>query len=284
VVINLGVRVVNIYYENKREVSKKIRRTDMANYSFEEFMDIIRKLRSKEGCPWDREQTHESLKSCLLEECYETIEAINNKDKENLCEELGDVLLQVALHSVIAEEEKEFTIDQVMEAETKKMIRRHPHVFGDVSAPDSQSVIKNWEEIKLKEKKASNIAEEVIGVPKALPANIRAEKVQKKAAKSGMDFEGYEQVLEKVEEELEELKESIKNGEQSMILEEFGDVMFTMINLSRFLQLNAENSLTNATNKFINRFVDVFTLAESRGKSLCELSPAEQDDLWREVK
>lgn len=256
----------------------------MVKYSFEEFMNIIKKLRSKEGCPWDREQTHESLKSCLLEECYETIEAINNKDNENLCEELGDILLQVALHSVIAEEAKEFTIDQVVEAEAEKMIRRHPHVFGDVIVNDSQSVIKNWEEIKSKEKKAINITEEIIGVPKALPANIRAEKVQRKAAKTGMDFSGYEQAFGKVEEELGELKESIENGDESLILEEFGDVMFSMINLSRFLQLNAENSLTNATNKFINRFVDVFTLAESRGKSLYELSPAEQDDLWREVK
>jgi len=256
----------------------------MSKYSFEEFMDIIRKLRSKEGCPWDREQTHDSLKTCLIEECYETIEAINNVDKENLCEELGDILLQVALHSVIAEEMKEFTIDQVIEAETEKMIRRHPHVFGDVIVQDSQSVVKNWEDIKSKEKNSNNIIEEILKIPKAFPANIRAEKVQKKASKTGMDFEGYKQAFEKVQEELEELKESIENGDKSLIQEEFGDVMFSMVNLSRFLQLNAENSLTNATNKFINRFVDVFTLAESKGKSLCELSPAEQDDLWREVK
>ncbi len=254
----------------------------MNNYSFEEFMDIIRKLRV--GCPWDREQTHESLKSCLLEECYETVEAINNKDKENLCEELGDILLQVALHSVIAEETKDFTIQDVISEEAKKMIRRHPHVFGDVQVEDSDGVIKNWDEIKKQEKKATNIAEELLSVPKALPANIRAEKIQKKAAKSGMDFKGYEQVLEKVYEELEELKKSIEIGKQSNIQEEFGDVMFSMINLSRFLQLNAENSLTNATNKFINRFVDVFALAVSRGQDLCGLSPTEQDDLWSEIK
>jgi tetrapyrrole methylase family protein/MazG family protein len=256
----------------------------VAKYGFEEFMDIIRKLRSREGCPWDREQTHESLKTCLLEECYETIEAINNKDNENLCEELGDILLQVALHSAIAEETKEFSVDDVITAEAEKMIRRHPHVFGDAIVSDSAGVIKNWEEIKKKEKKANNIAEELSEVPKALPATIRAEKVQRKAAKTGMDFEGYKQALEKVYEELEELTESIEIEDKSKIFEEFGDMMFSMINLSRFLQLNAENSLTNATNKFINRFVDVFALAESRGRNLCELSPADQDLLWREVK
>jgi tetrapyrrole methylase family protein/MazG family protein len=256
----------------------------MAKYSFDELMEIIKKLRSKEGCPWDREQTHESLKTCLLEECYETIEAINNKDSENLCEELGDILLQVALHSVIAEEVKDFTIEEVISAEAEKMIRRHPHVFGDVVVNDSEGVIKNWEEIKKKEKKASNIAEEILEVPKALPATIRAEKVQRKASKAGMDFEGYEQALKKVYEELKELEESIEVGDQSNISEEFGDVMFSVVNLSRFLQLNAENSLTNATNKFINRFVDVFALAESRGQNLSELTPSEQDDLWREVK
>lgn len=256
----------------------------MSNYSFEEFMDIIRKLRSKEGCPWDREQTHESLKTCLIEECYETVEAINNNDKENLCEELGDILLQVALHSAIAEEAKEFTIDEVISAEAEKMIRRHPHVFGNVAVTNAQDVINNWEEIKKKEKEANNVVEEILEVPKALPATIRAEKIQKKAAKAGMDFEGYEQVMGKVYEELKELQESIEIGDKSLIQEEFGDVMFTMVNLSRFLQLNAENSLTNATKKFINRFVDVFTLVESRGQSLCELSPTEQDVLWREVK
>lgn len=254
------------------------------NNNFDEFMKIIRKLRSEEGCPWDREQTHESLKTCLIEECYEVVEAIDNKDSENLCEELGDILLQVALHSAIAEESNEFNIEDVITEVSKKMIRRHPHVFGDVVVADSEGVINNWEEIKKSEKRASNAADEVISVPKAFPANIRAEKVQKKAAKTGMDFDGYLQALEKVQEELAELTQAYENGDNSKIFEEFGDAMFSMINLSRFLQLNAENSLTNATNKFINRFVDVVALAESRGQNLCELSHEEQDILWREVK
>ncbi len=256
----------------------------MAEYTFEEFMDIIRKLRSEDGCPWDREQTHESLKNCMIEECYETIEAINNKDKENLCEELGDVLLQVALHSVIAEEAGEFTVEEVVSEVAEKMIRRHPHVFGDVTVENAEGVLRNWDEIKKTEKNKGNVAEELQRVPKALPANIRAEKIQRKASKAGLDFEGVPQVLNKVQEELEELSEAIEIGDKSKIDEEFGDLMFSIVNLSRFLQLNAENSLTNATNKFINRFVDVFALAESRGQNLCELPPTVLDDLWREVK
>ncbi|NLK27494.1 MAG: nucleoside triphosphate pyrophosphohydrolase [Clostridiales bacterium] len=256
----------------------------MVNYSFNEFMDIIRTLRSPHGCPWDREQTHESLKTCLLEECYEAIEAINNSDQDNLCEELGDILLQVALHSVIAEEKKEFTIDEVITKETDKMIRRHPHVFGEATVHDTQEVLDNWEDIKRQERSNTNIVDEIKKIPKAFPATIRAEKVQKKAAKAGMDFEDQNQVIDKIDEELNELKEAIKSGDNRLIQEEFGDVLFSLINLSRFLQINAENSLTNATNKFINRFVDVFALAESRGQSLCELNPAQQDDLWREVK
>jgi tetrapyrrole methylase family protein/MazG family protein len=256
----------------------------MTKYTFEEFMDIIQKLRSKEGCPWDREQTHESLIPCLLEESYETVEAINNKDTENLCEELGDILLQVAMHSVIAKEEQEFDISEVITGVTEKMIRRHPHVFGELVAADSQSALSNWEAVKKTEKKANNIAEELLEVPKALPANIRAEKVQKRAAKAGLDYKDTSEVLNEAIKNLLKIKESIEIGDISNIQEEFGDTMFTMINLSRFLQLNAEYSLTNATNKFINRFVDVFALAESKGRNLYELSIEEQELLWREGK
>ncbi|MBH1940733.1 nucleoside triphosphate pyrophosphohydrolase [Mobilitalea sibirica] len=256
----------------------------MPKYSFNDFYEIIQKLRSKDGCPWDREQTHDSLKTCLIEECYETIEAIDNQDMKNLCEELGDILLQVVMHSVIAQENHEFTLDDVISEVSEKMIRRHPHVFGDVTVHNSEDVVTNWEKIKQVEKKEGTIADEIIRVPKALPANIRAEKVQKKAAKAGMDFENQEQVFSKINEELNELQDAIKIGDKSIINEEFGDVLFSVINLSRFLQLNAENSLTNATNKFINRFVDVFSLAERRGQNLCDMTPAEQEVLWREIK
>jgi tetrapyrrole methylase family protein/MazG family protein len=254
------------------------------NYTFDELMNIIRQLRSKDGCPWDIEQTHESLRNCMIEEAYEVVEAINNRDYENLCEELGDVLLQVVMHAAIGEEQKEFSIEDIITSECEKMISRHPHVFGDAEAKDSQTVLRNWEEIKKKEKNHKNTSESILSIPKALPANIRAEKVQKKAAKTGFDFENYEQVLGKVYEELEELKEAKKIGNMEDIDEEFGDLMFSVVNLSRFLQLNAENSLTNATNKFINRFVRVECLAEQKGKHLSELSTVELDTLWGRVK
>lgn len=254
-------------------------------YTFEELMNIIRQLRNKEGgCPWDMEQTHESLKNCMIEEAYETVEAINNSDMENLCEELGDVLLQVAMHSAIAEEKSEFTMEDVIANECKKMINRHPHVFGNLDVKDSETVVKNWDEIKKQEKNHQNTSESIMSIPKALPANIRAEKVQKKAAKVGFDFESYEQVLDKVYEELEELKEAKKIGNMEHIEEEFGDILFTLVNLARFLGLNTENSLTNATNKFINRFVRVECLAEKEGKHLSDLSAMELDALWGRIK
>lgn len=255
----------------------------MAKYSFEEFMDIIRRLRSKDGCPWDREQTHESLKGCLLDECYETIEAIDNKDKVNLCEELGDVLLQVAMHSVIAEETGDFTIDDVIDSEAEKMIRRHPHVFGDIAVSNSEEVIRNWDEIKKQEKKAATIEDEFANIPKALPALVRAQKVQKKAAKAGIG-DDCRQTLKRLKEELAGLEAAVEGGDKELLSEELGKFLFSVVNLARILQLNAEYSLTNATNKFINRIIDIFALAESRGQNLYELSPAELDILWREVK
>lgn len=278
------IKVLVMYMLLRGIISQHKNGVDMPKYSFNDFYEIIQKLRSKDGCPWDREQTHDSLKTCLIEECYETIEAIDNQDMKNLCEELGDILLQVVMHSVIAQENHEFTLDDVISEVSEKMIRRHPHVFGDVTVHNSEDVVTNWEKIKQVEKKEGTIADEIIRVPKALPANIRAEKVQKKAAKAGMDFENQEQVFSKINEELNELQDAIKIGDKSIINEEFGDVLFSVINLSRFLQLNAENSLTNATNKFINRFVDVFSLAERRGQNLCDMTPAEQEVLWREIK
>ncbi len=253
-------------------------------YSFYDLMDIIRKLRGEGGCPWDREQTHESLRSCMIEESYEAVEAIDNKDYRNLCEELGDVLLQVALHTAIAEEKNEFTIEEVIQEECEKMIFRHPHVFDQVKELTASKVLLNWDELKKKEKNITMESEELLKVPKALPANIRAEKVQKKAAKVGMEFESYEQVIEKVYEELEELKIAKENGCSNDMEEEFGDLMFSIVNLSRFLRINAENSLTNATNKFINRFVRIERLAHENGKRLKDLSVTQLDELWVQVK
>ncbi len=251
---------------------------------FDKFVEIIRTLRSENGCPWDKEQTHESLRQNLIEESYEVVESIDNRDMANLREELGDVLLQIVMHSVIAEEEKAFTIEEVIEEISEKMIRRHPHVFGDVEAETSEEVLKNWDEIKKVEKKEKTLGESMERIPKALPANIRAEKAQKKAAKIGFDFADYEEALGKVYEELKELEEARKTGSACDIEEEFGDLMFSMVNLSRFLQINAENSLTNATNKFINRFVSIELLAERENTHLSDLTIDEMNGLWERVK
>ncbi len=244
-------------------------------YTFDEFMDIIRMLRSENGCPWDRKQTHESLKKYMIEETYEVIDAVERQDLENLCEELGDVLLQVALHTAIAQEENEFNIEDVISGISNKMITRHPHVFGTAYVKDDQEVLKNWEEIKKEEKKETTASESIVRVPKSLPANIRAEKVQKKALDAGYGYKDFEEVINHIEKSLFTLKQSKEIGNLSQINDSYEKLLFLIVNLSGFLQLNAENSLTNATNKFINRFVDIERMSREKGRSLAELSDSE---------
>ena len=263
-------------------------------HTYEEFLKVIEELRSEHGCPWDREQTHASLKQCMLEEAYEVVDGIEDfeesGDYKNLREELGDVLLQVVLHAQLAKEEGRFTMEDIVDEICEKMIRRHPHVFGDKAAESSKESIKLWEEIKKEEKKEETLSDTLNRVAKALPANVRAEKIQKKAAKSGFEFESMEQVLEKVKEELAELEEvieekkTLKTASNDRLEEEFGDLMFSIINLSRFLGLNAENSLTNATNKFINRCVGIELLARQKGEKLSQMSAEEIDVLWQSIK
>lgn len=263
-------------------------------HTYEEFLKVIEELRSEHGCPWDREQTHESLKQCMLEEAYEVIDGIETYEKtgdyQNLREELGDVLLQVVLHAQIAKEEERFTMEDIVDEICEKMIRRHPHVFGDARADNSRESLALWEDAKKQEKKEETLADTLHRVAKAFPANIRAQKVQKKAAKYGFEFESMEQVLSKVKEELSELEEAIsenktaENPQKQRMEEEFGDLMFSMINLARFLGLNAENSLTNATNKFINRCVGIELLAHEKGEILNHMSAEEIDNLWQRMK
>ncbi len=263
-------------------------------HTYEEFLNVIKELRSEHGCPWDREQTHASLKQCMLEEAYEVIEGINEYeatgDYKNLREELGDVLLQVVLHAQIAREEGRFNMEDIVDEICEKMIRRHPHVFGGVAAENSKESSVLWEDIKRQEKKEETLSDTLNRVAKALPANIRAEKIQKKAAKAGFGFESMEQVMLKVKEELSGLEEAIRankeaiNEQNERLNEEFGDLMFSMINLSLFLGLNAENSLTNATNKFINRCVGIELLARERGDKISHLSAEESEELWQSVK
>ncbi len=263
-------------------------------HTYEEFLKVIEELRSEHGCPWDREQTHASLKQCMLEEAYEVIDGIeeyeDKGDYKNLREELGDVLLQVVLHAQIAKEEGHFTMEDIVDEICEKMIRRHPHVFGSEQAENSRESLVLWEDIKKQEKKEETLADTLNRVAKALPANIRAEKIQKKAAKSGFEFESMEQVLSKVKEELAELEEVIRveketeNPQNDRLDEEFGDLLFSIINLSRFLGLNAENSLTNSINKFINRCVGIELLAQAKGEKLSQMSAEDLDALWQSVK
>ena len=268
----------------KEEKQALVQKPENEQITFDEFKQIIAQLRAKDGCPWDREQTHESLRQCMLEEAYEAADAIDMKDMENLKEELGDMMLQVMLHAQIAEENGEFTLADIIDGIGRKMIRRHPHVFGSARADSAGDVLVSWEEIKKQEKHEAGAAGGMKRVAKALPANIRAQKVQKKAAAVGYDFADTKEVLQKVHEELEELENAMQSEDHRAVEEEFGDLMFSMINLSRFLKVNAENSLTNATEKFINRLDSVENLARERRRALTDMSVEALDKLWEEVK
>ena len=259
-------------------------------YDFDDLRRIVSVLRSEQGCPWDREQTHETLKPCMVEEAYEVCEAIDifkeTKNSTNLCEELGDVLLQVVMHSQISSEQNDFSLDEVIDGVSKKMIHRHPHVFEEEAlAPlDSAALNKQWEELKTKEKGQSSLQEELESIPRSFPANIRALKVKKKAAKYGIEQDDLEGAFERMEESLKMLKKAVNMGKNEGLEETFGRVMFDVVNISRFLQLNAENSLTNYTNKFINKLIDVEHLAMANGAHLCDMPIDELNALWEEKK
>ena len=252
-------------------------------YSIEDFREIIKRLRGKDGCPWDKVQTHESLCSAMLEEAYEAVEAIDRRDMKNLREELGDVLLQVVFHASIEEEQGNFTFDDVVQGVCEKMIYRHPHIFGNVTADTPEAVLANWEELKKKEKNVTTQTQIMADVPLALPALTRAAKVQKKAAAVGFDFSDAKDAWGKVQEEAAELEAEMEKPEGN-IEEEFGDVLFAMVNVARFLQINPEFSLTKATKKFINRFEYIENSALSEGKQLSNMTLEEMDLLWEKAK
>ena len=240
--------------------------------------NIVAKLRSPEGCPWDREQTHQSLKPHLIEECYELIDAIDAGDDKEIQEELGDLLLQVVLHSQMASEENRFGMDDVATVIADKLVNRHPHVFGETRLPDSAAVLKQWEVIKRAEKQERRSA--LDGVPRALPALARAQKVQAKAARVGFDWNEAEGALEKVREELREVESASENRLQ----EEVGDLLFAVVNFARKRELDAEQLLNQATAKFGARFQAMECLAEAGGLELGSLTLPEMDLLWEEAK
>jgi len=253
---------------------------------FERFVEIVRKLRKE--CPWDKEQTHESLRRCLLEESYEVLEAIDNNDMTELRKELGDLLLQVVFHSVMAEETQIFTLKDVINNEMEKLISRHPHIFGDVKVSGSEEVKSNWEAIKLKEGRKSVLD----GVPKELPSLFRAYRIQEKASKVGFDWNDPQPVYDKILEEINELKEAIENMReknntrinQREIENEFGDVLFAIVNYSRFLKINPEDALRKTIEKFIFRFRKIEEYAGRKGINLKEMSLEEMDKIWNKAK
>lgn len=249
-------------------------------YEFYDLVEMINLLRAPGGCPWDMEQTHESIKKNLIEETYEVIEAINKADKTMLCEELGDVLMQVVFHAQMEAENQSFNIDDVADGVCKKLIERHPHIFGNTDVNGVSEVLYNWEVIKRKSKGHSTIGQSMLSVPKELPALMRSSKVQKKAANCGFDWPDMDGAIQKLDEEVVELKNAIASKNAENIQEEFGDVLFSVVNISRFLHLDAEESLSAASDKFIKRFIIVEELAESEGIDMKTVGLDKLNLLW----
>ena len=245
--------------------------------------DVVHRLRAPGGCPWDREQTHASLVPHLLEEAYEVAEAIADGDPELICDELGDLLLQPVLHAEIASETGAFDLDRMAHVLTEKLIRRHPHVFGDADVQTSDAVLTQWDAIKRTEKGVER-EPYLQGVGKGLPALMKAQKVQKKAARVGFDWPDAAPVLEKIKEETAELEEAVKSGKQNAVADEIGDLLFSVVNLARKLGVESEAALAAASKKFVRRFHAMEEKLIEDEKNLGELSLAEMDAVWDQVK
>ena len=254
-----------------------------AGAEFSRLVEIMRRLRGPGGCPWDAEQTHESLTRYLLEEAYEVMEAIDAGTPELLKEELGDLLLQPVFHAAIAEEQEHFTIADVLDAINDKLVRRHPHVFGDMVIKSSSAQIENWEKIK-KVEKGDERKSALSGVPPHLPALLRAQKVTEKAARVGFDWEHVDQVFAKVLEELHEFEETMAAGDQERMEAELGDLLFAIVNLGRFLAITPEEALRKTISRFTTRFEHVEEALHRQGRQMTDATLAEMDRLWEEAK
>jgi MazG family protein len=251
---------------------------DGGNQAFAGLVKIMSELR--EQCPWDRKQTIQSLRQMTLEETYELTDAITESNWSSIKEELGDLMLHIVFYAKIAEEQNQFTIDDVIRGISKKLIDRHPHIYGDVKVQNDEDVKRNWEKLKLKEGKKSVLS----GVPKGMPALVKAMRLQEKAKQVGFEWENKDQVWEKVKEEEAELQEAIGAGDHRMIEEEFGDLVFSMVNFARFLNVDAENALEVTNKKFIKRFSQMEEKALATGKNLNEMSLQEMDAIWNQIK
>ncbi len=247
----------------------------------EEFIKLVTIMDElREKCPWDRKQTVQTLRQMTIEETYELADAITENDWKGIKEELGDLLLHIVFYSRIGSEQNQFTLAEVIKGISEKLIARHPHIYGDVSVDNDEDVKKNWEKLKLKEGKKSVLS----GVPPSLPATVKAMRLQEKARQVGFEWENKEQVWHKVEEETKELKEVIDTGQQDKIEEEFGDLVFSLINYARFLRIDAENALERTNKKFIHRFTQMEQQAMSSGKNLETMTLDEMDTIWNSIK
>lgn len=251
--------------------------------SFEELISVVKRLRGENGCAWDRVQTFDSLIPCFLEEAYEVVEAINNKDYENIKEELGDILLHVVFFSELANDENKFNIDDVCKNINEKLVRRHPHVFGDSQVKDVNGILKQWEEIK-KEEKKNNSKSILDGIPKSLPIMEKSYKLMKKAASVGFEYEHIDDSLKKIEEELIEVKEAYNENDKEHLEEEIGDLIMTVLDFARMNKINPVNSLLRVNEKFRRRFQYIEDMSKKMNRSLESMSLEEMDNLWNECK
>ena len=248
------------------------------NKALDRLVTIMDELR--EGCPWDKKQTIASLRQMTLEEVYELTDAITDENWKGIKEELGDLLLHIVFYARIAREQQQFTLDEVMDGISDKLVARHPHIYGDVIVKNDEDVKRNWEKLKIQEGKKSVLS----GVPKALPALVKAMRLQEKAKQVGFEWEDKQQVWQKVEEEIGEMNEAIESGDQKKIEEEFGDVVFSLVNFARFLNVDAENALELTNKKFTTRFSQMEAKAADKGKPLQQMSLEEMDAIWNEIK
>ena len=256
----------------------------MKRPDIEKLRDLMARLRGDGGCPWDREQTLPSLVPFIIEEAYEVVSAIDSKDPAHIKEELGDLLFQIIFSSRIMEEAGKFDLADVIDASHEKMVRRHPHVFGEAKAETSEEVLKHWAEIKKEEKKAAKPEGYLSGIPEEMPALLRAHKVSQKASKVGFDWKEVEEVLVKLEEELDEFKEGVRKQNAEGMEEELGDLLFTIVNVSRFLEVNPEGALRKRIGKFINRFHHIESTVTGKGLDLSAVPLDEMERLWQEAK
>jgi len=252
--------------------------------AFEKLIEIMASLRGPEGCPWDREQTHESLKKYLLEETYEAIEAIDCGDMNELCGELGDLMLQIAFHAQLAKERGDFEIKDSLESINEKLLRRHPHVFGEAEVACAEEVAHQWDRIKMDEKGAESRSSILDGVPKTLPALARAMEISKRAARAGFEWPSLDAVFAKLEEEVGELKDELHEQHATRVAEEIGDLLFTIVNVARWTRVDPEDALRIMIERFSSRFVQIEEAARAGGRSLEDLTIEEMDAVWDRAK